>query len=227
MVIRMSLKNQKFGQGLLDSLYRPENSDLLSQLNERRYKKRHILFMPHSKEDLVFIVKEGKLRVYLGLDGKELSLVLLGPGDIYTSHTRAYVVAMEDSVVLTCPVFKFYTLATKNQGFSLPLFMSLGKLLSGSISLIENLYFYDIDKRVAAYFYEEALVHGDETDDGLLVHVGLTVDNIATIVGSSRQTVSSLISGMEKDGILKKVARGEYLVKNMDELKYLAHPCPE
>jgi len=223
----MSFRTQRAGQGLLELLSSPENKDLLTHLSERKYKKRHLIFFPRDKEDLIFIVKHGKVRVYLGLEGKELSLVMLGPGDIYATHSRAYVVAMEDATLLTCPVFKFYTLATQNPDFSLALFASLGKLLHGSISLIENLYFYDIDKRVAAYFYEEALVHGDDTPMGLYLHIGLTVDNIATIVGSSRQTVSSLISGMEKDGILKKVARGEFLILNMDELRYLAHPCPE
>jgi len=223
----MSQMKRAMGQNLLQLLANPENAEALAQLSERRFKKGHIMFWPHDKEDLVLIVKQGKVRVYLGLEGKELSLSILGPGDVYTTHSRAYVSAMEDTVVYLCPVYKFYTLSTKSLSLSLSLFMALGKLLHGSISLIENLYFYDIDKRVAAYFYEQALVHGEESAGGLLVDVGLTVDKIATIVGSSRQTVSSLISGMERDGILKKMARGEYMILNMDELKYLAHPCPE
>lgn len=223
----MPLKHMKIGQQLLDMLASPEHAEILAQLHERRYKKGHIMFWPHHKEDMIFIVRQGKVRVYLGLEGKELSLALLGPGDVYATHTRAHVTAMEDTVLLTCPVFKFYTLASTSPSIILSLFMSLGKLLHGSISTIESLYFFDIDKRVAAYFYEQALVRGDETPNGILVSVGLTVDKIATIVGSSRQTVSSLISGMEKEGILKKIARGEYLVMNMDELQYLAHPCPE
>lgn len=223
----MSGHHQRARTSLLEVLTREENKGLLSQLNERSFRKRHLLFMPHHKEDLVFIVKEGKLRVYLGLDGKELSVAILGPGDVYSTHTRAYVEALEDSSILTCPSFKFFKLATELQSLNFALVTSLGVMMSGAITIIENLYFNCTDKRVAAFFYEQAILNGERTAAGTYVDVGLTVDNIAKIVGSSRQTVSTLISNLEKDGILKKLARGEYLIKNMDDLQVIANSCPE
>ena len=63
----MSGRHQKARTSLLEILTREENKNILAQLNERSFRKRHLLFMPYHKEDLIFIVKEGKLRVYLGV----------------------------------------------------------------------------------------------------------------------------------------------------------------
>ncbi|WP_243368132.1 Crp/Fnr family transcriptional regulator [Fundidesulfovibrio soli] len=223
----MGSRLRSSGRNLLEIIYKEENKVILDALHERSYRKRHLLFMPYHKEDLVCIVKTGKLRMYMGLEGKELSLSMLGPGDIFSTHSRAYVEALEDTTILACPVFKFFKAAMERQEFMLPLLMSLGDILTGALSIIERLYFHDIDKRVAAFFYEEALLRGENSTDGMRLHVGLTVDNIAKIVGSSRQTVSSLISAMEKNGIMKKLSRGEYLITDMEELRLTALPCAE
>ncbi len=223
----MSAGLRTFRRNLLEIINKQENKALADVLHERRFKKRHLLFMPHHREDLVFIVKSGKLRVYLGLDGKELSLAMMGPGDIYTTHSRCYVEAMEDTVILACPVFRFFKAAMQCEEFMLSFITAMGGMLSNSIGTIERIYFHDIDKRVAAFFYEQGLQMGEKDPEGIRLHVGLTVDNIAKIVGSSRQTVSTLISGMEKDGILKKQARGEYVIHDLEELRLLAMPCAE
>lgn len=213
---------------LIEALANDEGGKpILAQFSERSYNKRHILFMPYHEENLIFIVKKGRLRVYLGLNGKEISLAILGPGDVYSTHTRAYVEALDDATILTCPTETFLSPAHQQNPFIAALMCSLGSLMTGAISIIENLYFNCTDKRVAVFFYEQAANSGKEVKEGIYVKIGLTVDNIAKIVGSSRQTVSTLISSMEKDGIIKKLARGEYLVRDMRELFLLANSCAE
>jgi CRP-like cAMP-binding protein len=212
---------------LLEALEQEPNKELRAAMNERSFRKRHLLFMPHHKEDLVFIVKQGKLRIYLGKDGKEISLAILGPGEIFATHTRAYVESLEETTILTCPSFKFFKIATEHSSFTLPLISTLGSVLSGTLSILENIYFNCADKRVAVFFYEQAQLYGSKTAAGTYVEVGLTVDNIAKIVGASRQTVSTFLSSLEKDGVLRKISRGEYLVRDMEELQVIANACSD
>jgi CRP-like cAMP-binding protein len=214
----------KMKNSLLEAL---KSKSVQTHFSERCFNKRHILFMPFYEENLIFLVKQGKLRVYMGRDGKEISLALLGPGDVYSTHTRAYVEALEDTTILTCPSATFFSLANRHHELNEALVASLGKIMTGAMTTIENLYFNCIDKRVAVFFHQQAVNVGKQTDEGIYVKVGLTVANIANIVGSSRQTVSTLISSMEKDGILRKIARGEYVIKDMDELGLLANSCAE
>jgi len=199
----------------------------LAQFTEYSYRKRQILFMPFHKDNLIFFVKQGRLRVYLGLRGREISLTILGPGDVYCTHTRAHVEALEDTSIMACPTEAFINPANQQHAFLTALMGSVGRLMTGSFSIIENLYFNCADKRVAVYFYEQAVSFGKEVEEGIYVKIGLTVDNIAKIVGSSRQTVSTLISALEKERIIKKLARGEYVVLDMRELFLLANSCSE
>lgn len=213
---------------LIDALATDDSArPILSQFTEYSYKKRQILFMPFHKDNLIFLVKQGRLRVYLGLRGREISLAILGPGDVYSTHTRAHVEALEDATILACPADAFINPANQQHAFVAALMGSVGRIMTGAISIIENLYFNCADKRVAVYFYEQAVSSGREVEEGIYVKVGLTVDNIAKIVGSSRQTVSTLISSLEKEGIIKKIARGEYIIRDMRELFLLANSCSE
>jgi len=199
----------------------------LSQFTECNYRRRSILFIPYQKENLIFLVKKGRVRVYLALNGREISLSILGPGDVYCTHTRAHVEALEDTTILACPMEPFLNPANKQYALIAALMGSVGRLMAGAINTIENLYFNCADKRVAVYLYERAASSGKEVPEGVYVKVGLTVDNIAKVVGSSRQTVSTLLSSMEKDGIIKKLNRGEYIIRDMRELFLLANSCSE
>jgi CRP/FNR family transcriptional regulator, carbon monoxide oxidation system transcription regulator len=213
---------------LIDALEKDDGSKpILSQFTECSYHKRQLLFIPYHKENLIFLVKRGRLRVYLALMGKEISLAILGPGDVYSTHTRAHVEALEETTILTCPTDAFLSHANQQHPLIAALMGSVGRLMTGAISTIENLYFNCADKRVAVYFYEQAVSFGQEVKEGIYVKIGLTVDNIAKIVGSSRQTVSTLLSSMEKDGIIKKLNRGEYVILDMRELFLLANSCSE
>lgn len=204
-----------------------ETQSILSQFTECSYRKRSILFIPYQKENLLFVVKQGRVRVYLALNGREISLAILGPGDVYSTHTRAHVEALEETTILTCPTEPFLNPATPQHALIAALMGSVGRLMTGAISTIENLYFNCADKRVAVYLYERAASSGKEVEEGVYVKVGLTVDNIAKVVGSSRQTVSTLLSSMEKDGIIRKLNRGEYIIRDMRELFLIANSCSE
>ena len=57
----------------------------------RDYPKGYLLASPGDARDQVFVVKSGRLRVYLAGETRELSLSFLEPGDIYTTHTPTYV----------------------------------------------------------------------------------------------------------------------------------------
>jgi len=213
---------------LLEALAQDEGTQpILSHFTECKCQKRHILFAPYHKENLIFLVKQGRLRVYLTLRGREISLAILGPGDVYCTHTRAHVEALENTTILTCPINTFLDHANQQHTLIAALMGSVGTLMTGAISTIENLYFNCADKRVAVFFYEQAVSFGQEVKEGIYVKIGLTVDNIAKIVGSSRQTVSTLLSSMEKEGIIKKLNRGEYIIFDMRELYLLANSCAE
>ncbi|MDH3393119.1 MAG: Crp/Fnr family transcriptional regulator [Desulfobulbaceae bacterium] len=204
---------------LIKELDKPEHRQVRKEFGELSFARHALMFTPEHEADFVFIVKEGRVRVYLAFEDKEFSLAILKKGDIYTTHTRAFVVAFEDCTILTMPTPKFYRLMTSLPVFSRTVIGVLGELLKQSFSIIESLVFKDVTQRLVEFLLFEARNHGKAAPDGVVVRLDLTMEQLAAVVGSSRQTVSTAINEMVKSGVLQKKSRREYLVPNLDVLK--------
>lgn len=204
---------------LLQELQGSEYESLYADFSEAHHQKGSLIYMPAHENNLVFIIKKGKLRVYLAMEDKEFSLAILEPGDIYATHTRAHVTAIDDVTLLTMPTEKFYHHMMHHPALSRTIIRILGELLKQSFSIIDNLVFKDISGRLADFFLHEALHNGRKTGEGTLLQLDLTMEQLAAIVGSSRQTVTSIISAMQRAQVLSKKKRGLFLFPNLELLK--------
>ncbi len=57
---------------------------------------------------------------------------------------------------------------------------------------------------------------------GQIIRLDLTTEQLAGMVGATRQTVSTLLNDMIRSGILDRMGRGTYRVRDMDRLRELA-----
>ena len=204
---------------LLVELQQEEYAGLRGAFSEKQYGKGRLIYMPGHDDDLVFIVSKGKVRVYLAMEDKEFSLAILGPGDIYVTHTRANVAAIEDVTLLTMPTMRFHQHMVEFPALSRTIISILGELLKQSFSIIDNLMFKDISGRLADFFLHEAEADGKPTERGIILQLDLTMEQLAAIIGSSRQTVSTILSAMQRAKVLEKQARGVYLIPHLELLK--------
>jgi len=204
---------------LLDELRGNEYEQLWADFSKTTYSKGQLIYAPGHDRDQVFIIKQGKVRVYLAMEDKEFSLALLGPGNLYTTHTKAHVVAVDDVTLLTMPTDKFHRYMVTLPALSRTIVSILGELLKQSFSIIDNLVFKDISGRLADFFMDEAEQNGRITDKGTILNLDLTMEQLAAIIGSSRQTVSTIINSMQRADVLQKKARGVFLIPNLQLLK--------
>ena len=72
----------------------------------------------------------------------------------------------------------------------------LGGLLKNSMSIISGLVFNDVARRLVEYLLAEARAGGERDGNGILIRLDLTTEQVAQIVGSTRQTVSVLINDL-------------------------------
>ena len=204
---------------LMQELQQKEYDQLCEDFMEKKYQKGRLIYAPGHDDDLVFIIKHGRIRIYLAMEDKEFSLTILGPGDIYATHTRAHVAAIDDVTLLAMPTMRFHRYMVDHPALSRTIISILGELLKQSFSIIDNLVFKDIAGRLADFFCHEAEYDGRQTKEGILLSLDLTMEQLAAIIGSSRQTVSTIINGMQRAGVIYKVERGIYRIPNLDLLK--------
>jgi len=217
------MKTRLSKTNLLQELNKPENSLILEQFHERHFAKNALIFGPGHEENLVFIVKQGKVRIYLSYEDKEFSLAFLGPGDLYSTHTRTFLTALDDTVLLVMPVSRFHTFIATHHIFFQTILGTLGELLKQSFSIIESLTFKDVTQRIVEFLLYELNHHGRKGEKGITVELDLTIEQLASVVGASRQTVSTIVNDLIRSGVVNKINRKTYLVPNPDILKEFPH----
>lgn len=217
------MKTDLFSTDLIKELEKPEYGGVRDEFSEVSFPRNVLIFQPNDHADLIFIVKKGKVRVYLGFEDKEFSLAILKKGDIYSTHTRAFVSTLDDSVLLTMPTVKFHRFMISHPVFSRTAIGIFGELLKQSFSIIASLVFKDVTQRLVEFLLHEARSHGREENRGIRLSLDLTMEQLAAVVGSSRQTVSTIINGMIKAGVVIKLGRREYLLPKLELLKDFPH----
>jgi CRP/FNR family transcriptional regulator len=79
----------------------------------------------------------------------------------------------------------------------------------------------DVRSRLLAFFYNLAIMDGyDGAGSSYSINNFLTHDDIAKLIGSARQTVTTFINQLEEEGLLK-ITRKKILLPDMKKLKEL------
>ncbi|MFH1914385.1 MAG: Crp/Fnr family transcriptional regulator [Pseudomonadota bacterium] len=210
------------GVNLLDELKRDELGDLHDIFNERSWPAGAVIFDADETDNLVFIIAEGRVRIYLAYEDKEFTLGILGPGDLYATHAGCYVQAFDDARLLAADVHAVKRCMTEVPAFTRTMVRVLGNILQNTFSIIGGLAFKDIYDRLMDYILIQARDNGVEEDGGLVITLGLTVEQLAQLLGATRQTVSTLLNDMVRAGLLEKRGRGRFYIPELAALERAA-----
>ncbi|MDW7650301.1 MAG: Crp/Fnr family transcriptional regulator [Bacillota bacterium] len=206
---------------LLEALESPEFKEFYDIFIERTYHRKQYISLPNSEEDRVFLVKSGRVRVFLAYEDKEFTLSILERGDIFSTHTRAFTQTLDDVIVLIAETSKFGEMVARYPQFSSIMVRVLGDLLKNSITIINGLVFKETHSRLAQFLVQAAQDKGTINGRDVILELGLKVEEIATVLGTTRQTVSLLLNDLYKAGILKKEGRKRIIIKDMHALKQI------
>lgn len=211
----------------LDRLLREEGASTSPHgFEHRRLGKGELLSTPTGSLNQVFIVQEGRLRVYLTDSNRELTLCYLEPGEIYTTHTPTYVEAITPSTLLLTDTARFSRRLASDASITPIMMRVLGRILSNAVNLIEDLAFRDVPQRLARFLLGRIQRSHHLTDEGWLIQLELGTEDIASLLGTTRQTLSSLINQWEREGILQRRGRRTLLIAAPERLSnYVTNEC--
>ena len=196
----------------------PETGDLGKEFRSRLFPRKTLIYSPSDESDRVFIVKRGRLRVYLSYEDREFTLAFLEAGDIFSTHTRAFVQTLEETELLVTDTAAFQQRVSEIPEVSQAMVKVLGDLLKNSLSTIEGLVFKDARLRLVEFLAAAAADRGRPGDGGITVELGLNTEDIALLVGTTRQTISTIMNDLIKAGIIERIDRRTISVRKLDEL---------
>ena len=206
------------GTHLFSQLPESVVTQYFSHCHTRRFRKKEELFGPEEHSDYIYLVIQGRIRVYLRYpNGKEFTLTILEPGAAYSGHTRAFGQALADGEIIFLPVQSFRKLLMEVPLFAMSVISVLGDSLKNSINTIESLVFKEVNKRLYQFVYSLALAGGGQETVPFQINLGLTHQQIATIVGSTRQTVNAFFNNLQKEGLIT-LAKDRLIIQNFNEI---------
>ena len=169
----------------------------------------------------MFIVRQGLVRVYLAYGEKEFTIAFLKPGDVYVSHSSARVQAVEDTTILLVDTATFNQRMMSVPQFTVTIVRVLGGILKNTFSIVDGLALRDVSARIARYLVSAAQENAPGPDGRRRVRLQLSGEMLAHTLGTSRQTVSTLLTDLTRSGILVKEQRGVYCILDEGRLREL------
>ena len=175
------------------------------------YPKRALVFDQGDPARLVYLVKRGQVRISrLTADGKEVTVAVLGPGDLFgeetlfEEHPRTTVATcMEESLLCSASADDLFALLSRNPALALNVAKILSDRLGDASATMEDLAYARVPDRIVHLFERLAVEHGVVTPEGTRVDVRLTHAEIASLIGSTRETVSLELANLQKAGRLR------------------------
>ena len=208
---------------IADVLTSPAGEGFFNGFQARKYDKGGMVCMGEGDENGIFVVMDGKLRVYLLGEEREMTLFYLLPGEMFCTHSGCLVESVVASELRFADIGTFSRKIEECPAISFGLVSILGKALMSCMRTIEDLTFHNIQQRIASFFVDRAGADGVELPDGgIEVALGLTTEEIANLLGSSRQTTSTALNSLIRDGYLRRKSRTEFIIVDRAKLKAIA-----
>jgi len=185
--------------------------DLAKRVWQKQVDAGSVIVSQEEPGDQLFVIASGKVKVVLyGETGREIILSILRGGDFFGEMSpldrqprSANVVAVEDSALLGLDRDAFQTHLTDHPSTALAILAEMSRRLRHADEVIGNLALLDVYARVARTIRDLAQKQGEPVDGGLLIKERPTQQEIAGLIGTSRETVSRALNDFTRRGLLE------------------------
>lgn len=198
---------------------------LRASMTEKRVPRSGVIFSEGEPGDRMYVILDGKVKLgQTSPDGRESLLAVLGPGEVFGELSlfdpgprTATATAVTDTVVVGLGHADLRPWLTGRPEVAEALLQALAQRLRRTNEALADLVFSDVPGRVAKQLLELADKFGQPGPDGVLVHHDLTQEELAQLVGASRETVNKALADFTQRGWIE-VDQRQVLLVDMERL---------
>lgn len=186
----------------------PSDTDILtSHGTTRTYPANSILINEGDETDSLYVLLEGEVKVYASDEnGKEVILNILGPGEYFgelalvdNEPRSASVKTMQTTKVMVIAKHDFKKVLADYPDIAFNMIQSLARQVRDLTNNVKSLALMDVYGRVAHTLLDMA----SEMEDGrMVIEQKLTHQDIADMVGASREMVSRILKDLVNGGYI-------------------------
>ena len=195
---------------LLSEVIELDLEAIASQLIERRYAKDTVVVEEGLEGEYMYVIRAGRVKVTKASDdGREKIMDFLEAGDFFgemalldKAPRSATVRTLEPSRLMALSRVAFLDLLTRSSSLSLAVIRVLTHRLRDADEQASSMSFHRVEDRVRKLF--ERIAREEEGEEGVLLTPLLTHQQIADMVGTSRETVTRAIKQLKQEGWLEQ-----------------------
>jgi CRP/FNR family cyclic AMP-dependent transcriptional regulator len=173
------------------------------------------LFSEDQEGDRLYVILEGKIKLTrTAPDGRENLLSVLGPSEMFGELSlfdprprTASAIAVTEGRLAALSHSDLWPFLKGHPEIGIYLLRALAQRLRRTNEIMADLVFTDVPGRVAKALLDLAERFGQPTETGLHVHHDLTQEELAQLVGASRETVNKALADFAQRGWLRIEAR--------------------
>ncbi len=188
---------------------------LRRQMTEVKLSRGEHVFLEGDQGDRLYVVLDGKIKLTrAATDGRESLWSVLGPGEMFGELSlfdprprTSTASAVTDATVAALGDEALRPWLMERPDVAMHMLRALARRLRRVNDVTADLVFTDVPGRVAKNLLDLAERFGERDNAGLHVHHDLTQEELAQLVGASRETVNKALADFAARGWLQISAR--------------------
>jgi CRP/FNR family transcriptional regulator, cyclic AMP receptor protein len=202
---------------LFQSLNEAQLDVLATGSLRRNYPRGRTIVAEGEPSQSLYILLSGRAKVQRSdSEGKEVILAVIGPGEFFgemslidDSPRSASVITLESSDFMAINKDNFKAMLLQNNDIGMQIMRGLVRRLREADKKIETLALLDVYGRVARVLLDfSEVVNGER-----IVKARLPRQEIAKMIGASREMVSRVMKGLEIDGYIVPMSEGRLVLR--------------
>lgn len=191
-------------------LDRPQIREILDAATPQRFDAGVAIFNEGQAVERFFLLLDGHIRVVRTTPGGDQIIALhIAPGQLFgigaalgRTTYPATAMAADPCLALAWPNRLWNTFIERYDGFATETYKVVGERVGEMNNRIVELATQQVEQRVACAILRLVTQTGRKVEGGIEIGLPITRQNISDMTGTTLHTVSRLLSGWEKDGIV-------------------------
>ncbi len=191
------------------------------------------IYLPADHADGVLLLAEGRVKIgSFTEEGKQTILAFIEPGEIFgelslmgTQEREEYAEAVEKSTIILLPSEVIQSLLLENPSVSLGVTKLFGLRRQRIERRLKYLLFRSNRERLIHLLLELAEQYGEQVDSGVELRIKLSHQDLASIIGSTRETVTVVLGELQTEGCLQ-LGRRKIVMTDMARLAESVNKAP-
>ncbi len=187
----------------------------------RFYKHKMILFMQGAPLERVFFIQSGKIKIYKSdSSGREQIVSIAGAGAMFPHagffrRGQAYPATaeiVEDAKLIVIPIVEFERVLLTNPALCIKLFKVLGERIVDLQNRLEEQILHDTSEQIIMLLLRLCQSNGVKHHDIYKITTHFTNRELASMIGTTRETCSRTMNDLKKKGCLSFDEKGYLLI---------------